>query len=292
MSTPLDEPLAEVQRRLAGAVRSMVSGSRRPPPPVARAASDDPGLFGPDSAAWRVHGDVAMFVGGLRALLLQTLHPLAMAGVAEHSDYKSDPWGRLHRTAEFIGVTTFGGTDEAEAVIRRVRRIHERVQGVAPDGRPYSATDPHLVAWVHVTEVDSFLRAKQRYGTDPLDAVAADRYVAEMAQVAERLGAEAVPRSVAEMRLWLRSVRPELSAGSQARDAVRFLLLPPVPLLARGPYGVIAAAAVGLLPAWARRMLWLPSPPLSDPLVVRPAAKVLLGGLDWALRADRPVHPG
>lgn len=289
MPTPLDEPLAEVQRRVAGAVRSMVSGARRPPPP---AHDDDPGLFGPGSAAWRVHGDVSMFVGGLRALLLQTLHPLAMAGVAEHSDYRRDPWGRLRRTSEFIGATTFGSTEAAETAIRRVRRVHEHVRGVAPDGRPYAATDPHLIAWVHVTEVDSFLRAKQRYGTEPLDPADADRYVAEMAQIARRLGGEAVPTTVADMRIWLHEVRPELAVGAQARDAVRFLLLPPVPLVARGPYGVIAAAAVGLLPSWARRMLWLPSPPLADPFVVRPAAKVLLGGLDWALRADRrPAQP-
>lgn len=289
MPTPLDEPLAEVQRRVAGAIRSMVSGSHRPPAVVTARRDGDRGLFGPDSSAWRVHGDVAMFVGGLRALLLQTLHPLAMAGVAEHSDYRRDPWGRLHRTAQFIAVTTYGSTDAAEAAIRRVRRVHERVRGVAPDGRAYAATDPDLVAWVHVTEVDSFLRAKQRYGTDPLDAPAADRYVAEMAQVAERLGSAPVPTTVADLRVWLREVRPELSAGGQARDAVRFLLLPPVPLVARGPYGVIAAAAVGLLPTWARRMLWLPSPPLADPLVVRPAAKLLLGGMDWALRADQPA---
>lgn len=286
MAGPLDDPLAEVQRRVAGAVRSMVAGERRPARPVATAESADPGLFGPDSAAWRVHGDVSMFIGGLRALLLQTLHPLAMAGVAGHSDYRSDPWGRLHRTAEFVGATTYGSTESATRAIRRVRAVHERVRGVAPDGRPYSATDPHLIAWVHVTEVDSFLRAKQRYGTERLDAADADRYVAEMAVVADMLGSEPVPTSVAGVKEWLHDVRPELAAGRQARDAVRFLLLPPVPFVARGPYGVIAAAAVGLLPAWARRQLWLPSPPLADPLVVQPAAKVLLASLGWALRAE------
>lgn len=286
MAGPLDDPLAEVQRRVAGAVRSMVAGNRRPPRPVATAEDGDPGLFGPDSAAWRVHGDVSMFIGGLRALLLQTLHPLAMAGVAGHSDYRSDPWGRLHRTAEFVGTTTYGSTDAATRAIRRVRAVHERVTGVAPDGRPYSATDPHLIAWVHVTEVDSFLRAKQRYGTEHLDAADADRYVAEMSVVAEMLGSEPVPTSVAGVKEWLHDVRPELAAGRQARDAVRFLLLPPVPFVARGPYGVIAAAAVGLLPTWARRQLWLPSPPLTDPLVVQPAAKVLMASLGWALRAE------
>lgn len=286
MRGPLDEPIAEVQRRVAGAVRSMVAGRSRPPERLHTATDDDPGLFGPGSAAWQVHGDVAMFVGGLRALLLQTLHPLAMAGVAEHSDYRRDPWGRLRRTAEYVGATTYGSTDTATAAISRVRRIHEHVRGVAPDGRPYAATDPHLIAWVHVTEVDSFLRAYQRYGSGRLEPGDADRYVAEMATVAELLGSEPVPTTVSEMRTWIRDVRPELSAGRQAHDAVRFLLVPPVPLVARGPYGVVAAAAVGLLPAWARRQLWLPSPPLSDPLVVQPTAKVLLASLGWALRAE------
>lgn len=256
---------------------------------MAMADDDDPGLFGPKSSAWRVHRDVAMFVGGLRALLLQTLHPLAMAGVADHSDYRSDPWGRLHRTGEYIGATTYGSTDTAMSAIRRVAAIHRRVTGVAPDGRAYSATDPHLLAWVHVTEVDSFLRAHQRYGSDRLTSAEADRYVAEMATVAKLLGSDPVPTSVAELRTWLHDVRPELAVGSQARDAVRFLLLPPVPLVARGPYGVIAAASVGLLPAWARRQLWLPSPPLVDPLVVQPAARLLLTGLGWALKAEEPT---
>lgn len=284
MVGPLDAPLAEVRRRVAGAVRSTVVGAHDRPPP--RATPEDPGLFGPDSVAWRVHADVSMFIGGLRALLLQTLHPLAMAGVAEHSDYRRDPWGRLRRTAQFVGTTTYGTTEEAERAIRRVRAVHRRVEGVAPDGRRYAATDPHLVAWVHVTEVDSFLRAKQRYGTERLDRAEADRYVAEMATVAARLGSERVPETVADLDAWLRDVRPELVAGRQARDAVRFLLFPPVSLVARSPYGVIAAAAVGLLPTWARRQLWLPSPPLADPLVVRPTARALMAGLEWALRAE------
>ena len=282
----VDDSIAEVQRRVAGAVRAMVVGRRRRHAALVEAGADDPGLFGPDSAAWRVHRDAAMFVGGLRALLLQTLHPLAMAGVADHSDYRTDPWGRLHRTADFIGTTTYGTTDVAMRSIARVRTIHERVRGTAPDGRPYSATDPRLIAWVHVTEVDSFLRANQRYGADRLDRRDADRYVAEMSVVADLLGSEPVPTTVAELRQWLDDIRPELTAGRQARDAVRFLLLPPVALVARGPYSLIAAASVGLLPGWARRHLWLPNPPLVDPILVQPSARFLLASLGWALRAD------
>lgn len=283
MTRPPD-PIRLVRRRLGAGVREMIAGTSEPPEPrfpIARA--DDPGWFGPGSATWRVHGDLSMFVGGLRALLLQTLHPLAMAGVADHSDYRADPWGRLHRTGEFVAATTYGDSAAAERAVALVRRIHERVVGIAPDGRPYAATDPHLVTWVHVTEVDSFLAAHQRYGVRPLDPVDADRYVAEMAQVCEALGGEAPPTDVAGLRSWIDGVRPELAVGRQARDAVRFLLVPPVPLAARGAYGVISAAAVGLLPAWARRKLWLPTAPLADPLIVRPATRALLGGLGWAL---------
>src|SRR5690606_6725527 len=135
------------------------------------------------------------FVGGLRALLLQSLHPLAMAGVAEHSDYRSDPWRRLQRTADFLAATTYGPATEAERAITRVRNVHERVVGVARDGRAYAANDPHLLRWVHVAEVDSFLAANQRYGADPLVGAERDDYVRQMAVIARALGVPAPPES-------------------------------------------------------------------------------------------------
>ncbi|MBI2708509.1 MAG: DUF2236 domain-containing protein [Actinobacteria bacterium] len=245
-------------------------------------------MFGPDSVAWRVHGELATLVGGLRALLLQTLHPLAMAGVAEHSAYREDPFGRLHRTATFLGDTVFGTTAQAEQAIAAVRRIHVRVTGTAPDGRPYSATDPHLVTFVHVTEVDSFLAAHQRYSGRSLRRSEADRYVGEMAAIARRLGGEEVPTTVRELRAWLDGVRPELEVGEQARDAVRFILDPPLPLLAKPTYALVDAAAIGLLPAWAQWMLRLPSLPPVDLLAVRPAMRSLLGVLGWALGPAPP----
>lgn len=285
---PIDDTLEEVRRRVARSVRGAI-GARRPGrEPFDLADEDDPGLFGPESVAWRVHRDTSMFIGGLRALLLQTSHPLAMAGVADHSDYRSDPWGRLRRTALYVGTTTYGTTEAAHRAIDQVRKVHELVRGTAPDGREYAATDPHLLAWVHATEVDSFLRAFRRYGSERLDDADADRYVAEMAVVGERIGAESPPTSLADLRATLVGYRPELAVGPQARDAVRFLLVPPVPLVTRGPYGIIAAAAVGLLPTFVRRMLWLPQPPLSDPLVVRPTARVLMSSLGWVLTADEP----
>jgi uncharacterized protein (DUF2236 family) len=286
MAQPADS-VDHVRRELQRRMRLMLTGSDAPP--VRDPSRVDPGLFGPASSAWRVHADTSMFVGGLRALLLQTMHPLAMAGVAEHSDYRRDPLGRLQRTAGYIGVTTYGTTAEAKAMIARVRRIHTRVTGIAPDGRSYDARDPHLLGWVHATEVDSFLAAYQRYAVHPLSEPDADAYVAEMAGVAKRIGVKGPPRSRAELRETITSYRPELSVGAQARDAVKFLLLPPLPLAARPAYGIISTAAVSLLPGWAQRMLWLPVAPGADTLVVRPAATALLRVLGWALAPQTPT---
>lgn len=262
-------------------MRELLAGSRDAPERVP--VPGDEGLFGPGSATWHVHSDLSMLVGGLRALLIQTLHPLAMAGVADHSSYREDPLGRLHRTGAFVGATTFGSTAEAEAAIAGVQAVHRRVEGTAPDGRHYSAADPRLLLWVHATEVDSFLRAHDRYGDVPLTPRDRDRYVAEMGEVARRLGATDVPTTSDELRDALRSFKGETRAGAQAREAVRFLVFPPAPLLARAPYGVVLSAAVTLLPRWARRELLLPVLPGTDRLAVRPATRVLLGALGWAL---------
>lgn len=239
--------------------------------------------FAPDSAMWAVHTDVAMFVGGLRALLLQTLHPLALAGVVQHSTYRTDPLGRLQRTGAFVGATTFGTVDEANQAIDMVRTIHARVAGTARDGRPYSATDPHLLAWVHCTEADSFLRARQRYGSGPLEDAVADAYVAQIGGIGGALGVIDPPQNRAELRDRLISYRPELAATRDTRDTVRFLALPPLPLAARAPYGVLFGAAVSMLPGFARRMVRLPVVPGVEPLAIRPAATVMLRTLGWAL---------
>jgi uncharacterized protein (DUF2236 family) len=274
---------------LAVAIRRVLSDGRPPPAPVVSAAPPpdgsppDPGLFGPGSLTWRVHADLAMFVGGLRALLVQTLHPLAIAGVMEHSSYRDDPLGRLHRTAAFIAATTYGTRDEAERAVATVRRIHARVRGVADDGRPYSASDPALLAWVHDVEVDSFLAAHRRYGGH-LDAADADRYVTEMAVVGRMVGVQNPPETVAALRAELAGFDDDaVRASSAARDAVRFILFPPLPLVARPAHAILAAAAVGLVPANYRRMLWLPALPLTDPLLVRPATRAFLTTLGWAL---------
>jgi uncharacterized protein (DUF2236 family) len=268
---------------IARTVRSRVAGPDGPQ--RARELFDQPGprWFGPERPIRLVHSDASMFVGGLRALLLQSLHPLAMAGVAEHSDYRHDPWGRLQRTADFLTATTFGPADEADRACAVVRRVHARVAGVAPDGRPYAANDPHLLQWVHLAEIDSFLTAHQRYGRAPLDAAGRDDYVADMAVVARAVGVLDPPTTVAELHDALARYRPELRATPAAREAARFLLVPPMPLAARGPYAVLSAAAVALLPWWARLALWLPVTPVADAVVVKPAGRALVDVLRWAL---------
>ena len=251
-----------------------------------------PRWFDDGAVIRRVHADASMFVGGLRALLLQSLHPLAMAGVAAHSDYRDDPWGRLQRTADFLAATTYGPTSEAERAIATVRRVHSRVRGTAADGREYSADDPHLLRWVHLAEVDSFLLAFDRYGSSPLTPAQRDEYVEQMARIASELGVPAPPKSVRAVRDQLRSFRPELRGTPEAREAARYLLVqPPMPLAARPAYGALAAAAVALLPRWARLPLALPYLPVAEAVAVRPAGRMMTHTLRWALEPRRAAPP-
>jgi uncharacterized protein (DUF2236 family) len=257
-----------------------------------RAVSMDPqqAFLPPDAVARRVHADLpSMLIGGLAALLLQSLHPLTMAGVAEHSDYQRDPVGRMRRTATFVSATTYGTREEAARAIRLVRRVHRRVQGVAPDGRPYSAGDPELVTWVHAAEMWSFLQAAQRYGPLLFSPAERDAYFAETSVVARRLGAAWVPTSAEQVEAYFHRVRRDLYAGPQAMAARDFLLRG----VAHRPedravYSLLVAAAVSLLPGWARGELRLPSPPLLDRLAVAPLAKAMCATLRWAVTPPGP----
>jgi len=283
----VDDAVSGARRDLAISMRRMVVG-RAPVRDISLPLKGDPGWFGPDSVTWRVHADSAMFVGGVRALLLQTMYPRVMAGVADHSAYRDDPLGRLNRTAGFVGLTTYGTADQATEMVEMVRRVHTTVVGTTPEGEPYEANDPHLMLWVHNALVDSFLRTYQRYGASRLSDAEADRYVDEMAIVAERLGADPAPRSVGGLRQYFDDIRGELRAGGQARAAARWLLVPPLPVPVRPAYAVITAAAIGLLPGWVRRQLWLPLAPGADPVVVRPATTALLRTLDWVMAGHPP----
>lgn len=281
-------PVALLRRRLGDALFERVAGPDGPRQRERIHGTPGPRRFGPDDPITRVHGDASMFVGGMRALMLQALHPSAMAGVAQHSRYREDMWGRLNRTASFIAVTTFGTDEHAEASIRAVRRIHEHIVGVRSDGVPYAANDPHLLRWVHVAEIDSFLTAHQRYGARPLTPAEADLYVEQAAHTAVALGATDVPRSTAELAATLAAYRPELRGTPEAREAIRALLVePPLPLPARVPYAALAAVAVGLMPTWTRLPLRLPWLPITERTAVRAVGTLSTATIRWAMSADR-----
>ncbi|MBA4284693.1 MAG: hypothetical protein C0434_04095 [Xanthomonadaceae bacterium] len=213
----------------------------------------DPGLFGPASITWRIHGDFpGMMAGGIGALMLQTLHPAALAGVWDHSNFRTDLIGRLRRTTAFVAGTSYAPTAEAERLIARVRRIHERVRGVTDDGEPYEANDPALLTWVHVTEVSSFLRGYLLYADPALPMALQDRYYAENARVAEALGARAVPRSVAAVEAYFASVQGDLRFSARSREVLRVLdgIQLPIPVSGVSKHLFLGAGAA-LLPDWA-----------------------------------------
>ena len=246
-----------------------------------------PRWFPPGSPIRTVHGDASMFVGGMRALLLQSLHPAAMAAVAAHSGYRGDPWGRLARTSTFIAMTTFATIDVATAAVDQVRRVHERIRGVTPDGIAYAASDPTLLRWVHIAEIDSFLRAHRVYGQRPLDAAGADEYVAQASRVAVALGAERVPESTAELAKALDEFRPVLGPSTAARDAADFLLHePPVPRSLRPGYALLSRAAVASMPAWSFEMLGLERPGPVGLSAARAAGAVATRSIRWMLGPD------
>lgn len=291
LAAPLRVPLS-AGARVVAPVRADVRRSIRrslgvPADPPPRAEHVGEAFLPPGGVARRVHSDLpSMVVGGLAALLLQTLHPLAMAGVADHSNYREDAIRRFRRTASFVGVTTFGSVEQATSAIEQVREVHRHVHGRAPDGRRYSANDPDLLTWVHVAEMSSFLAAAERYGPRRYSDDERDRYFAETAVVARALGARRVPETADEVDAYFEQVRPELHAGEQAIDARDFLLRG----VARRPkdravYLGIVASALSIVPRWARAELGLPAPPLLDELLVIPPARVFCGAMRWMLQS-------
>jgi len=225
-------------------------------------AADD-GLFGPASVAWQVSTDLASPVAGLRALLMQALHPLAMAGVDQHSGWRRDPVGRLAATSAYLATITFGERAAAAAAAARVRRVHDHVRGVdAVTGRLYAAGDPALLLWVHAALVQSSLAAGQAFGT-PLSAEDGDRYVAEMMVAAELVGVPRplIPASVAELDRYVASVRPELRCTPAARESMAYLLDPPgLDQELAGFWQDVRDGAIAVLPEWAREMYGYAAP--------------------------------
>lgn len=243
----------------------------------------DPGLFGPESVSWRVHADfTTMMVGGVASLLMQMLHPLALAGVWDHSNFREDMTGRLRRTAQFIAGTTFGGRAEAERLIARVRAIHARVTGALPDGTPYAADDPALLTWIHAAEVSCFLSAYQRYrGALPRDEQ--DRYLRETATVARALGADDVPEDMGAMAAYFAGMRPALRFDARTAEVTRALRSAPASGRINAAFGALVMEAAGeLLPDWAARLHGLPRPNLRAP-AIHAGVRGMGSTLRWAL---------
>ncbi len=283
-TAPVAAPLASLRRWGAQSLRARVAGSDA----EARAAriwgAEGERWFTPEDPVWRVHADASMFTGGIRALLLQSLHPRALAGVEEHSLYRDDPWSRVQNTSQFLAATTFGTVEHALEVIERVKRIHRAVHGTMPDGTPYAADDPHLLRWVHLAEVESFLTTYQRYGGEPLSPSDADTYVEQAGRAASLLGVVDPPTTEPGLRAELEAFRPELTGSPVVRKVASFLLLdPPLPLAARPAYSLLATGAVATLPTWARAMIGIPVVPLADTLVGRPVGNAATATIRWLM---------
>ena len=271
------------RRRASSAIRRAVGLTQGPLQPC---LDESEAYFPVDGIARIVHGDLAsMLVGGLGSLFFQMLHPHSMAGVAQHSRYKSDPRGRLLQTANFIGRTTYGSKTTAYADIERVLAVHQAVRGIADDGEPYYANDPHLLAWVHACEVSMFLRAYQNFGALTISANDADAYVNEMASLAHDLGAEDPPRSVNELDVRLEAYRPELRLSADAVVARDFVTQGFLESRRQRPaYQLLVNSAFTLMPPWSRELLQVPTKTVENRLLVRPATKVIC----WAIRLAVP----
>jgi uncharacterized protein (DUF2236 family) len=231
--------------------------------------SVDVGLFGPESVTWKLHRDPILLLGGLRSLYMQALHPRAVAGVAQNSGYRADPWGRLSRTSEYVATVVYGTIDEVEQAASRLRRLHSRMTATDPrTGERFRIDEPDLLRWVHVAEVESFLTTAVRSGVT-LTSDEIDRYYTEQRKSAELVGLDpaSVPGTAAEVDDYYESIRPELSLTRDSAETALFLTVPPAPEwgpralrlgLTLGPtrwaYLGVAGTALALLPPWARRL--------------------------------------
>lgn len=249
----------------------------------------DPGLFGPGSATWTIVGDTSVFVGALRALLLQAAHPEVAAGVFHHSHFHEDPLGRLTRTESYVTATAFGAMPEVEAAVARARRRHGPVQGVSHRGRRYDASDPALDAWVHNSLTGSFLTAYRFYGSGPCSPALADSYVAEQVRVGHLMGADPLPETAGALSAWVND-HPALAPSPGCEDAVRFLRRPPLPWPVLSVYRLLFRAAVATLPERALTVIGLRARP-SDLHVGQATVKALRWALgasaDWDLALQR-----
>lgn len=257
----------------------------------------DPGLLGPESVSWRVIGDAAAFVGGIRALVVQTAHPEVVSGVEQHSRYRSDPFGRLNRTSVYVTETTYGAIPEVEAAVAAVQNAHRPVRGRSERGRPYSAGHPELAAWVHNVLTDSFLSAFQSFGPQRLTPAEADRFVAEQAMIGALLDAAPLPTTAADLSRWIVE-HPAVASSDALANSVEFLRKPPLPIAVVPGYRLLFNAALSTVPPALREVIGARSVPGGEWL-----GRVAVQGLRWALgsspswhvaliRAGAPVPPG
>lgn len=277
------DPVESLRLKLVSQVRGVfhdASAGHTPTPP-----SDD-ALFARDTPIRQVHADiVGMMTGGVRALLLQMLHPHALQGVLDHSNFRDDMHGRLRRTARFIAVTTFGHRDEAMKAIERVNRIHAHVGGILPDGTPYQATNPRTLAWVHVTEAQSFLAGYLRHVRPGMSVAEQDEYYRQFAVIARALGADPVPETRGQAERIFRELRRDLTTSPQAREVAQLVLAQRPPGTPLAVQTMITADSVAMLPEWARAMLHLQRPVLTA-LPARAATWGMGRTLRWAFRQN------
>ncbi|MDQ1489897.1 MAG: hypothetical protein QOJ23_2411 [Actinomycetota bacterium] len=284
--------LVRLVRRGLGPLGVSRDGVRRVPDGDGAAGRDagDQGWFGPDSVTWRVHADTSMLVAGMTAFALQTLHPRAMAGVWDHSAFGGDFFGRTRRTGEFVQGVVYDPSAAAERRCAGLRRIHDRVVGHTPDGRPYSAGDPDLLEWVHVTEYLAIASANRRFAAHPMSRAELDTYVAEVARVGAAVGVVDPPRTWAELDAAFRRHAPALAVGEQAATAVRYLENPPfLPAVARPPWRAVWAGSLACLPPLGRTLLRTTEPPLPEVAACRALVRAVgrLLGEPLPLRAAR-----
>jgi uncharacterized protein (DUF2236 family) len=249
-------------------IREMVGGSG---PPVAfLVPKGDRGLFGPESVAWKVHADfISMIIGGISSLILQALHPQALAGVWDHSSFREDLKGRLGRTAFFIAATTYGPTDMANNIIQKVNQIHTKITGLDEFGKPYSATDPHLLAWVHLTETRSFMSSFEVYRKEKLSPKEKDQYFLEMKSLGERMGATDIPSTYVETENTIKAYIPELYFGDRAKSIIDLLDHFPSDLKAKPFIKLISRAGFLNLPDWVYPIIKKPMPTYLERLAVQ-----------------------
>lgn len=243
----------------------------------------------PDDAPWVVHADLGTLVGGVRALLMQALHPGSLAGVRTHSRYKDDPLGRLAGTIRWLTITTFASHEALAAEASRVNRMHDRVKGQyessSGESRSYRAADPDLLRWVHIAFMDSFLRSHQIFSTRPIPG-GADAYVRLWSKSVEPLGLTDVPMNEAELLASLDHYRSELAVNNDTRDVIQWLRNPPLPKSARPVYALLFQSALASLPPEHRELIGLKSLPLS---VLRPITRTLLKSIRLAIGPENPL---